>query len=73
MHRGMWPGYTFFSFSLAFLAFGPFLKCTDACAPVIFFLVFMRDLKKVIKVNLRSVIQLKYEKTSQEKVFLSSN
>ena len=30
-------------------------------------------LKKVIKVNFRSVIQLKYKKTNQEKVFLSSN
>ena len=37
MHRGMWPGYTFFSFSWAFLAFGPFSKYTEACGLVIFF------------------------------------
>ena len=30
-----------FSFSGAFLAFGPFWKCTEACGPVIFFLVFL--------------------------------
>ena len=29
------------SFSLAFLAFGPFPKYTEACGPVILFLVFM--------------------------------
>ena len=41
MHRGMWPGYKFFSFSCAFLAFGPFSKHTEACGPVTHFLVFM--------------------------------
>ena len=41
MHRGMWPGYTFFSFSRAFLVFCPFSKYTEAFCPVIFFLVFM--------------------------------
>ena len=57
----------FFSFSLAFFAFvgfklfrhfARFRNVQEACAPVIFFLVFMRDLKKVIKVNFRSVVQL---------------
>ena len=42
-----------------FLAFYPFSKCTQACVPVIFFFVFKLDLKKVIKVNFRSVVQLK--------------
>ena len=37
MLRGMWPGYTFFSF----LAFGSFSKYTEACGPVIHFLDFM--------------------------------
>ena len=41
MHRGMLPGYIFFSFSLAFFAFGPFSKCTEACGLVIHFFVFM--------------------------------
>ena len=57
----------FFSFSLAFFAFvgfklfrhfAHFRNVQEACAPVIFFLVFMHDLKKVIKVNFRSVVQL---------------
>ena len=30
-----------FSFSRAFLAFGPFSKYTEACGPIIFFLVFI--------------------------------
>ena len=55
MHKSMRSGHTFFSFSQVFLAFCPFLKCSEACGLVIFFLVFMRDLKKVIKVNVRSV------------------
>ena len=41
IHRGMWPGYIFYSFSWAFLAFCPFSKCTNACGPVIHFLVFV--------------------------------
>ena len=57
----------FFSFSLAFFAFvgfksfwhfAHFRNVQEACAPVIFFLVFMHDLKKVIKVNFRSVVRL---------------
>ena len=31
----------YFSAFQPFLAFGPFLKCTEACGPVIYFLVFM--------------------------------
>ena len=57
----------FFSFSIAFFAFvgfksfwhfAHFRNVQEACAPVTFFLVFMHDLKKVIKVNFRSVVQL---------------
>ena len=49
MHRGMWPGNIFsrfhehvFAFVIfkSFLAFGPFLKCTKACDPVIHFSCF---------------------------------
>ena len=37
IHRDMWPGYTFFSFSRAFLALGQFSKYTEVCGPVIHF------------------------------------
>ena len=76
MHRGMWPGYTFSRFHehffafvgiKLFLAFCPFSKRTEACDPVIFFLVFMGDLKKVIEVNFRSVVHLKYKKLVKKK------
>ena len=65
--RGMWPGYIFSGFHehvfafvgfKSFLVFCPFSKCADVCGPVVFFLVFMSDLKEVIKVNFRSVVQL---------------
>ena len=57
----------FFSFSIAFFAFvgfklfwhfAHFRNVQEACAPVTFFLVFMHDLKKVMEVNFRSVVQL---------------
>ena len=38
-------------------------------AQLYIFLIFMSDLKKIIKVNFMGVVQIKYKKTSQKKVF----
>ena len=41
-----------------FLACGPILKCTKVLGQVIYFLIFMSDLKKVIKVNFKVGVQI---------------
>ena len=48
------------------MVFYPFSKYTEAFGLVKFFLAFMRDLKKVIKVTFRSVVQLKYKNKSRK-------
>ena len=65
-HRGMRSGYTYFVFMSIFGILSIFEMHRCMWSSHIFF-VFMGDLKKVIKVNFRSVIQLKYKKVVKKK------
>ena len=53
--------FTLFNAFQQFLAIGPFLKYTEASGPVIHFSHFILDFKKVIEVNFRNIVQLKYK------------